>query len=100
MHTHIVFFWLNETASAQDRQAFRNGLAHLLQDPKVQSSTIGEPAKTDREVIDNSYDFGIVATFQSLEDHDAYQTGQHHEEFLAACQALWRKVQVYDVHSE
>lgn len=97
MHTHTVFFWLWKTTSQAQRAEFRKGLQHLLKDPNVRHATIGEPAKTDRDVVDNSYDFGVVAVFDSLEAHNAYQVGRHHEEFLQMCQDLWSRVQVYDL---
>lgn len=97
MHTHTVFFWLWKTTTPSQRLAFRKGLEDLLKDPNVRQSTIGEPAKTDRDVVDNSFDFGVVATFDSLEDHNAYQIGHHHDVFLRQCKELWSRVQVYDL---
>lgn len=70
-----------------------------MQDPNVQHSVIGEPAKTSREVVERSYDFGAVVTFKNLADHNTYQVGKHHDEFLEMCEDLWSRVVVYDIAS-
>ncbi len=97
MHTHIVFFWLKDPDNADHRRRFADGLAHLVKDPRVTQSTIGGPAETARDVVENGYDFGLVATFDNLDAHNAYQTGPHHDDFLAQCKDLWARVQVYDL---
>ena len=97
MHSHIVFFWLNEPDNPEHLRRFEDGLSHLIKDPRVKDASIGKPAKTSRDVVQNTYDFGLVARFENLADHDAYQTGQHHDEFLAQCKDLWSQVQVYDL---
>ncbi|MEL6993943.1 MAG: Dabb family protein [Pseudomonadota bacterium] len=99
MHTHTVFFWLKETTDDDTRRKFRKGLEHLLQDPHIKDYTIGTPANTDRDVVDNTYDFAIVVNFFTTQDHDAYQVGQHHADFLNICQAHWSQVKVYDIIS-
>ena len=99
MHTHTVFFWLWYTISDEKRKIFREGLEHLVQDPHVQNYTIGEPAKTNRDVVENGYDFAIVVQFNNLNDHDAFQVGKHHDEFLERCKDLWSRVQVFDIES-
>ncbi len=99
MHTHIVFFWLKDPKNADHRETFAAGLKHLLADPNVLASKIGEPAKTDRSVVESGYDFAITADFQNLSSHDAYQAGQNHTDFLDRCQVLWSRVQVYDLES-
>lgn len=99
MHTHIVFFWLKEPNTPSQRDQFKAGLAHLVQDPNVLQATIGEPAATARDVVENGYDFGLVAQFDDLAAHDAYQIGPNHAAFLDMCQDLWSNVQVYDLSS-
>ena len=97
MHTHIVFFWLSEPDNQDHRETFQVGLHHLMQDPMVKKFSIGEPAQTSRDVVESSYDFGLIAEFDDLAAHDAYQTSAHHMKFLEVCKPLWSAVQVFDL---
>lgn len=99
MHTHIVFFWLTEPDNEAHRDTFAAGLSHLVQDKNVVSHKIGIPAQTNRDVVDSGYDFAITVEFETLATHNAYQAGQNHTDFLEQCQALWSRVQVYDVET-
>lgn len=98
MHTHIVLFWLKEPANQDHLCRFENGLNHLMQDERVQEFTIGTPADTSRDVVQNDYTFGVVAKFADLAAHNAYQTGTHHDDFLEQCAPLWARVQVVDLN--
>lgn len=97
MHTHLVFFWLKEPDNQDHRAQFRAGLAHLVQDPKVGSFKVGGPASTSRDVVESGYDYGLIAEFDDLAAHNAYQKGDCHEEFLRLCKHLWSAVQVFDL---
>ncbi len=97
MHIHNVYFWLWKTTGEKQRGQFEQGLDLLTRDPNVLDRYIGRPAMTDREVIDTSYDYGVVLRFENLKTHDAYQAGEPHQRFLETCAALWSRVQVYDI---
>ncbi len=57
---------------------------------------IGKPAKTNREVIDNTYTYSLVLSFKNKEMQDKYQTEPGHLKFIQESEALWEKVLVYD----
>ena len=97
MHIHTVFFWLKPNVSDADRHLFEKGLDKLTLDPEVMQRHIGKPASTHRDVIDNSYDFGISLCFESLDSHNRYQKGEAHQDFLENCMDLWTQVKVYDI---
>ena len=97
MHVHMVFFWLKEPGNQAHRSTFQAGLKGLVQDPNVLRSRIGGPAATNRDVVDNSYDFAAVIEFTDLAAHNAYQVGQAHDTFLQTCLPLWSHVKVYDL---
>ncbi|MEO0913190.1 MAG: Dabb family protein [Pseudomonadota bacterium] len=99
MHVHTALFWLLKTLSPEDRQAFRNGLDLLTSDPRIRARSVGVPAETHRSVIERGYDYGIVLTFDSLSDHDAYQSGAPHQQFLDTCAHMWTRVQVIDLQT-
>ncbi len=97
MHIHNVYFWLNEDEDQAGHQAFAGGLAQLVTDPNIVQSYFGPPAETDRDVVDNSYSFGLVVIFDDLAAHDRYQVSDIHEKFLAEHAHLWSKVSVFDI---
>jgi len=95
---HHVFFWLNRPGSAEDRDALIAGLRKLSQIDVIRSLRIGVPASTEqRDVVDSTFDVSELMTFASLADQKAYQDHPLHQQFIADCGQLWRKVLVYDV---
>ncbi len=95
--SHQVFFWLKEPDNAEVRQAFEKGMKTFFQKCDcMRSHFTGVPAHTPRDVVDNSYTYSIVVTFDSREAHDQYQAHPAHQEFLEKYASYWTKVQVYD----
>ncbi len=95
---HTVLFWLNNPEDKGERKAFEKGVKTLLNQCKfITSSHIGVPASTpDRPIIDKSYTYCIVVTFESIEAHDNYQIDPIHLKFVEENKDLWKKVQIYD----
>ena len=99
MHIHNVFFWLRNDVNQQSSLSFEAGLKSLTNDPGVTSGYYGTPAGIDREVVDNSYSYGLVLVFPNKSAHDQYQEGTVHKKFLDEHAAKWDKVLVYDVRT-
>ena len=93
---HHVFFWLKEPDNAEARTRFENGLQLLITIPQIQSSHVGVPVKSNREVVDDSFTYSYIAFFKNREDQAIYQTHPTHLQFIEDCQTLWKKVIVYD----
>ncbi len=95
---HTVLFWLHNPDNEKERKTFENGVNNLLNNCKsITSSHFGVPAKTEkRSVIDTSYTYCIVVTFESIEAHDKYQVDPIHKKFIAENKDLWSKVLIYD----
>ena len=93
---HHVFFWLKEPNNLEARKQFEFGLQNLIQVPLIQSSHIGKPVESPREVVDDSFTYSYMAFFKSKEDQNIYQTHPIHLKFVEDCQHLWEKVIVYD----
>ncbi len=93
---HAVFFWLvNE--DDKTKKAFLKELRKFIDNvDMIRSQHIGTPADTDREVIDNTYSFSLILSFDSKKEHDEYQEHQLHKDFIANASSLWEKVLVYD----
>jgi hypothetical protein len=93
---HTVFFWLKEKENESHRKQLHEGLLELSKIAEIGDAYIGQPANTNREVIDSSYDFSLTFVFDTPENQDIYQDHPDHHAFIAKCSMLWQKVQVYD----
>lgn len=95
---HTVLFWLKPGVTPQQKDQLIRDCKELLGAiPTVRYLAAGEPAGTPRAVVDNSYHVGLVVHFDDRAGHDAYQTAPKHEEFIQRNQAIWERVQVYDL---
>ena len=94
---HMVYFWLANPDSAEDKAKLIKGLKSLQAIPQVQALHVGVPASTlKRDVIDNSFHVSELMMFNSVEDQDAYQTHPVHLKFVEECEHLWERVVVRD----
>lgn len=94
---HVVYFWLNNPESQEDRQNFETSLKKFLKKSKyAQTNFIGVPADTPRDVVDNSYTYSLILSFPSKEIQEKYQEEPAHITFIEESSGLWKKVQVYD----
>lgn len=94
---HVVYFWLNNPESQEDRQSFETSLKKFLKKSKyAQTNFIGVPADTPRDVVDNSYTYSLILSFPSKEIQEKYQEEPAHITFIEESSGLWKKVQVYD----
>lgn len=95
--THVVYFWLNNPDSAEDRREFVTSLNKFMENSEyAETKFIGIPADTPRDVVDNSYTYSLILTFPSKEIQNKYQTEPAHLLFIEEASHLWRRVQVYD----
>ncbi len=98
---HSVYFWLNDPESQSDREQFLKNLNTFLENSQYLTSYhVAPPAGTDREVVDNSYDYNLVVTFDTKELQDKYQTEPAHLKFVETSSHLWDRVQIYDSFRE
>ena len=82
---HMVYFWLNNPGSNEDRAKLIAGLESLKAIPQIHSLH-----------IDNSFDVSELMFFESIEAQNEYQSHPIHKQFVEQCSDLWRKVIVRD----
>jgi len=94
---HHVFFWMANPASAADREKLLLGLRSLAKIDTIRSMRIGVPAATPaRDVVDASYHFSLLLTFDDVHGHENYQSHPVHTQFVNNHKDLWARVVVYD----
>lgn len=93
---HNVYFWLNNPDNAEEAAKLEEGIKSLEKIKTVKDFFLGKPAPTDRPVIDNTYSYHLMLTFDSLKEQNAYQVDPVHKSFADNHAYLWKKVQIYD----
>ena len=95
--THTVFFWLKNPDSQEDRMAFETSLQKFLDNSAyAKTKFIGKPPRASRDVVDGSFTYSLIVTFESAEAQQNYQDEPPHKLFIEESADLWTKVIVYD----
>lgn len=93
---HMVFFWLKEPENDASRKKFEKELKFIDKITAINRKHIGKPADTDRPVVDSTYTYSLVLSFDSRKEYDIYADHPLHLTFIDNASDLWKKVQVYD----
>ncbi len=96
MFVHAVYCWLRPDLAPAERETFAAGLRSLCAIGAVRHGHYGVPAATDRPIIDRSYSYALVLSFDDERAHDAYQVHPDHDAFRERCGGLWERVLIYD----
>ncbi|MDP5061994.1 MAG: Dabb family protein [Maribacter sp.] len=95
--SHTVFFWLKNPDNQADRTAFETSLRKFLDNSAyAKTQFIGRPPKASRDVVDGSFTYSLIVSFDSAESQQAYQDEAPHKVFIEESSTLWSKVIVYD----
>ena len=96
---HTVYFWLKNPDNEDDRIQFEDSLKRFLNSSKfAKTNFIGVPPKATRDVVDDSFTYALIVTFDSAESQEEYQKEAAHLQFIDECKDLWTKVIVYDLN--
>ena len=96
MFVHHVYFWLKNPSSTEDRAKLIEGLKNLSKVKTIDFFHIGQPADTNRDVIDRSYAVSWLLFFKNKAAQESYQVDPVHLDFIDKHSHLWTKVVVYD----
>ena len=96
---HHVYFWLkDEHKNEADRKAFEGGLSSLFKLEGLAGGFWAVPAKVmERPVVDQSWDYALTMTFESVAAQDAYQDDPDHHVFIDSFKSWWDRVEVRDL---
>lgn len=97
---HTVYFWLKNPDSTEDRKAFEVSLQKFLdRSAYAKTKFIGKPPRASRDVVDGSFTYSLIVTFESADAQKEYQDEPPHKVFIEESSDLWSKVIVYDSQS-
>ena len=89
MFVHAVYFWMNPDAPESARR-------QLVEDCKTYLGKVTGVRHLWRDVVDNTYDVGLLVVLDDAAGHDVYQEHPLHKEFIARNKPHWKRVQIYD----
>jgi len=91
---------LKNPTNDNDRIEFENAMHKFLNSSVyAKNKHFGQPANTNRPVVDNSYTYCLKVTFDNLKEHDQYQIEPAHKLFISEASKLWERVLIYDSQS-
>ncbi|NJB71054.1 hypothetical protein GGR42_001516 [Saonia flava] len=94
---HTVYFWFKNPNSQEDRAKFEASLTKFMNNSAyAKTQFIGTPPKASRDVVDGSFTYSLIVSFESAEAQAKYQSEPPHLLFVEECSDLWEKVIVYD----
>ena len=97
MVRHSVYFWLDESLTDEQKSAFEDGLRALFEIDVVQRGNFATAAATpERPVTQNTFDYALFLEFDSVEQHNAYQSHDDHHVFVDNFSSWFKEVRVYD----
>lgn len=95
---HVVFCWLKEPGNEEARRKLIEASYSLTSIPGVVRVHAGTTLPSDRPVVDDSFDVGIVIVLENEEALPAYLENPAHKELVAAVlQPLTSRVLIYDI---
>jgi hypothetical protein len=94
---HTVYFWLANPDNQEDRTTFETSLKKFLDHSAyAKTNFIGTPPRASRDVVDGSFTYSLIVTFESADAQQKYQDEAPHKLFIEESSHLWTKVIVYD----
>ena len=98
-YAHVVYFWFHNPDNTEEKAFFEASLKKFLnQSEYAKTNFIGTPPKATRDVVDDSFTYNLILTFDSAAAQEAYQNEAAHLVFIEECKHLWKKVVVYDAN--
>jgi len=94
---HSVYFWLKEGITQEEEQDFLKFFDVLRTVPGPKELYTAKPAPTNpRPVVDNSFSYFLLVTFDKMEDINTYETHPDHLKAAESFSKYWTKVEVKD----
>lgn len=95
---HVVLVWLAESVTAEQREELIEATRELRVIPGVEGLRVGPAVPSGRGIVDDSFDVGIVMSFDSVETMDRYLAHRRHLEFVERhVRGRVERLVVYDI---
>lgn len=99
---HVVFIWLKKPGDATDRaRVVATAKKFKAEIREIQHLSVGLPQASDRPVVDDSFDVGLVMRFANPADLSTYEKHPAHVKAVEeTLKPLAKKLLVYDIVAE
>lgn len=94
---HVVMFWQKNPGNAADRKKITDAMDRLRVIEGITALDYGTTLKSERPVVDDSFDIALLVRFKNVQALHAYETDPRHtKEVKEVLLPLTKKIQVYD----
>lgn len=94
---HVVLIWFNESVDEKYIHEVAAVSQYLSRIPGVVEIRTGQSVKSERPVVDDSFDLGVLIQFDSVENMKSYVDHPIHKKFVEDyLQGNIQKLMVYD----
>ena len=80
--THVVMVWFNDSVTQDDIDTVARRTLELRDIPQLVDIKVGKAIPSDRPIVDDSFDLGLVMTFDSVESMNIYVEHPIHVKFV------------------
>ncbi len=95
---HVVLFWQKNSGDIKDRKQITDSIERLRVIEGITILDHGTALASERPVVDDSFDIGIVIRFKDVDALHAYESDPRHvKEVKGVLLPLTKKIQVYDI---
>ncbi len=96
---HVVLVWLKDSRNNMSTASVIDATKELKAIEQVVSLKVGTAIHSERAIVDDSFDVGIVMTFHSQEDMESYLNDPRHvKKVKDVFGPLSKKILVYDIN--
>lgn len=99
---HVVLIWLKKPGDAAERaKVVSTAKKFQAEIHEIQHLSVGTPLASDRPVVDDSFDVGLVLRFANPADLSIYEKHPVHVQAVKeVLQPIAKKLLVYDIVTE
>jgi Stress responsive A/B Barrel Domain len=95
---HVVLMWQKKPGNASDRKQITDAIERLRVIDGITILDYGTALPSERAVVDDSFDIGLLVRFKDADALHAYETDPRHvKEVKGVLLPLTKKIQVYDI---
>jgi Stress responsive A/B Barrel Domain len=94
---HVVLMWQKNPGNLKDRKQITDAIERLKVIEGITILDYGTAVASERPVVDDSFDIGLLVRFKDVQALHAYETDPRHvKEVKGVLLPLTKKIQVYD----
>ncbi len=95
---HVVLCWLKDAGNAKHRETIIQASQIFKDIPNVLSVSAGKVLPSERKLVDDSFDVGIIITFNNKQDMEEYIVHPIHVKMVEEkLKPLVKQIAVYDI---